>query len=454
MSRILEFAREELGLDLSAVQSEMLASFEASGASQAVWQCGRRGGKSLLADVLALFDAGVRDQLREHLRPGEPRVTAVVAQRLDAAHDHIASIAAMVERSPRLRRLLVGAPTTDEIAFTNGSRIRAYPCSARAIRGGAWSCAVLDELAHYVDTQEGNAAGDRVLEAAHPSLAQFGHAGWLVAISTPRWRQGAFWRLVERGSSGKFPRVHYRHRSTAAMNPRISAEWLAEREVEDPELFRREYLAEFDSAGAYLSADDVLAAVERGRRISPPAAGINYKMSLDPADFRDAFTAAIAHREAKEDGGRILVDGMWAWTRAGHDLTLDAVRDIAHEYRVGEVTTDQHAAAAIVEGLARRGVRARYQPWTSQSKGDAFASLKVALNTRQIVLPDDDALVRELLNLEARPTPGGFARIAAVGGGHDDRAVALAAVVHQLSARRQVPLIAPMSVGYRESLWK
>jgi hypothetical protein len=78
-------------------------------------------------------------------------------------------------RSPRAGRV---SQTSDELIFSNGSVIRAFPCSARSIRGGAWSCAVLGELGHFVTTEEGNAAGDRILEAALPSLAQFGNDGW------------------------------------------------------------------------------------------------------------------------------------------------------------------------------------------------------------------------------------------------------------------------------------
>jgi hypothetical protein len=50
-------------------------------------------------------------------------------------------------------------------------------------------------------------------------------------------------------------------------------------------------------------------------------------------------------------------------------------------------------------------------------------------------LPRDDGLIQELCNLEARPTVGGFTRIAAAGRGHDDRAVAVAATVAQLLGR-------------------
>jgi len=129
------------------------------------------------------------------------------------------------------------------------------------------------------------------------------------------------------------------------------------------------------------------------------------------------------------------VDGVWTWRRKGHNATLDAVAEVVRAYRVPAVRTDQHAAQPILEGLARRRVHAVYEPWTNQTKADAFAVVKVALNTSAIELPDDAALVEELCSLEARPTPSGLTRIAAAGRGRDDRAVALAAAVVQLRRR-------------------
>ena len=115
MSRIVTFAAEELGIELTAGQRRAVAEFEAGGYEQAVWRWGRRSGKTLVADILVTADAVLRDYLRARLRPGEPRIAAVVCPRLDQAQQHIASIAGMVSRSPRLSRLLVGQ-TADELA--------------------------------------------------------------------------------------------------------------------------------------------------------------------------------------------------------------------------------------------------------------------------------------------------------------------------------------------------
>jgi hypothetical protein len=428
--KITTFAKRELGIELTPGQSRAVSEFEAGSYQQAVWRWGRRSGKSLVADILALADAITRDKLRSKLRAHEPRIAAIIAPRLEQSTEHIRNIASMVEASPRLKPLLV-TQTNDELSFSNGSVIRAYPCSARSIRGGAWSSCILDELGHYVTSEEGNAAGDRILEAALPALAQFGSAGWLVAISTPLWKQGAFYKLCQRAESGRHAYIHSLHASTTEMNPAVPADWLAEREHEDPDLYRREFAAEFiDGASSYLSSEEILACVRSGSKILPPVQAVTYAGALDPAYSHDSFAMSIVHRES--DTGVVVVDGCWSWTKGGHEATLDALSGIAKQYRVTALRTDQAATVPIKEGLAKRGLATNYVAWDNANKADAYSKLKVLINTSAIEFPPDDRLLQELFSLEARPTPSGMTRIAAAGSGHDDLASALAGAIAQL----------------------
>lgn len=109
--------------------------------------------------------------------------------------------------------------------------------SRRALRGDAWSLAILDELAHFIDTSDGPASAKRIHEAASPALAQFADQGWLISISRPGWRSEQFFRLVERPQGGDYPLMHLAAMTSAQMNPRLSAEWLAEQRHKDPDLY-------------------------------------------------------------------------------------------------------------------------------------------------------------------------------------------------------------------------
>jgi len=428
-SRQLLALTREVQLELTPAQAEMASTFVDGSFDHAVWQCGRRGGKTLLADVLALYDVVFRDHLREFLQPGEQRVIAIVAQSLEKARKHIASCKRYIERSPRLAGM-VERETMDEIYFTNNAVLAAFPCSARSLRGDPCSTVILDELGHFITTELGNAAGDSVYQAALPTLTQFGAQGWLIAISTPLWKKGRFWKLCKEAAEGE-PGTHYRRLTTTEMNPRIDAAWLEKQRRKDPDMFAREYLAEWvDGVSSYLDAGDVLECQRPAGAplVLPPVPGFSYYGSLDPGFQVDSFGMAVGHAERD----RTIVDGVWRWRRHGFERTLDEVKAIANRYGIASLTTDQHAAVPVQEGLQRRGIGAIYEPWTVESKNDAFSALKLGLNARQIELPRDEWLEEELLSLEARPTPGGYTRIAAAGSGHDDLAVAVAALVAQL----------------------
>jgi hypothetical protein len=225
--------------------------------------------------------------------------------------------------------------------------------------------------------------------------------------------------------------MHATHVTTAEMNPAIDPDWLEERRREDPELYAREFEAQWiDGASSYLDSADVVACVRGGVDKLAAAHGVNYVASLDPGYSVDSFAVAIGHKDSEG----AVIDGVWTWRKHGHERTLDAIADVCHAYKMTRVTTDQHCAVPIVEGLAKRSIIAVLKPWTNESKSNSFAALKVGLNTRAISLPDDPALTEELCALEATPTPSGLTRISAISGSHDDRAVAVAAVVAQLTA--------------------
>ncbi len=186
----ITFARDVLGVSLYPRQKEALRGIAAHPLS--LLCLGRRSGKTLVACIWAVYDAVVRD-LSEYVRPGETRYVVVVATARDQARR-----AFQVTRSffdlPLLSPL-VARETNDELHLTTGVVIKCLPCSARSTRGLAVSTVIFDELAHFIDTENGYQAGEQVYRALAPSVAQFGDAGRIVCLSTPRGQRGIFWRL-------------------------------------------------------------------------------------------------------------------------------------------------------------------------------------------------------------------------------------------------------------------
>lgn len=439
MSAIADFARDELRFPLWPGQAEVLDQFESGGYSTLVLQCGRRSGKSTVADIVAVYDASVRAHLQQYVRPGEERIAAIISPTQDQSERHIRRCGQLVRKSPKLRNLLV-SETADTLRFSNGTAIKVYPASSRSLRGDAWSLCLLDELGFFLGG-DGNAAGGEIVEAATPSLAQFGAGGWMIVLSTPGpTRTGAFFELGQQARSGQFPEMLFVQRTSQEMSPIMAgqAKLLAQKEAQNPESYRQEYLAEWvDGSSSYLAAEDVLACVQKGRTILRPVDKVRYVAAIDPAFTADNFSLAVGHKQ----GGQIVIDGVWVWHRRGYENTLSEVAAILKLYRCAEVRTDQHASEPIREGLARRQIHARYEPWTSETKSAAYTTLKVALNSRLIDLPDDKDLISELCGLQVKATATNFPRIAAAGAGKDDRAIVVASVAQTLSKHAELAVI-------------
>src|SRR4051812_47260494 len=115
---------ELFGFDLWPRQRELLAAAE-KGPRLQIWALGRRSGKTTLAGLVCLHSCLFRPDLDTMVRPGERRYAVVVATNRDQARLLVRQARAIVERSPVLGELVEQA-TEDEIAFTNGTALRAF----------------------------------------------------------------------------------------------------------------------------------------------------------------------------------------------------------------------------------------------------------------------------------------------------------------------------------------
>ena len=171
MTQIIEFARDELGVDLYPGQAQVLSDYTASGKRNLLLLAGRRGGKSLLSDVIACYDAAVEDYTG-YLRPGEDRYILIVSVRDDSAKLHIRNIAKLLQHGKRTRALIEQIKE-DRIILKNDVIILSLPASARATRGYTASSLICDEMAFFLDTA-GNASAEAVFDALSPTVATFG----------------------------------------------------------------------------------------------------------------------------------------------------------------------------------------------------------------------------------------------------------------------------------------
>jgi hypothetical protein len=418
-------------------QRDLLASVE-KGPRIHAWALGRRSGKTTLAALVALWDTCLRD-LDALVRPGERRHAVAVATNLRQARLFVRAALSVVERSPLLAEM-VEAVTEDEIHFTKGTALSAFPCTSRGARGWPISTLLMDECAHFLSDTEGPQVADRVFGSLVPSTAQFGDAARVIVASTPFGSSGLFADLFQRASSGELPDAVAKRATTAEVNPTVSAAFLARERARDPEGFRGEYEAEFVGSGAaYLDPDRITDAVERQGELLPEQAR-GWVAGLDPAFSSDPFGLALVGRDFA-DPQRLVLGCARAWKparrrsgsfeerRAVEDAVLSEVAEVCRRYRA-TVVTDQYAAPAVVERLRRAGLSVRTEPMTASSKTAAFRELRARLYAAGLQLYEEPTLIAELRRLRSRHTAGQASVInPRVGGSHGDLAQALALAV-------------------------
>ena len=247
-------------------QQQILEEFWAGHYAIAVWALGRRSGKTLMAAIVATYAATMlADEYKRHLRLGERFYIISVANTIGQAKIALQGVKDLINGSPILKRLIV-RETSDTLELSNGAVFKALPASSRSGRGMACPLLIMDELAHAVETESGNAAGSSLYQALSPSVAQFGKLGKILLLSSPWIQSGIFWSLFKQASSGNFAHMQVVQLPTWEVNPTISSDFLEQERSRDPELFAVEYGASFSqSLSGFVGGDLVDAAINYDR---------------------------------------------------------------------------------------------------------------------------------------------------------------------------------------------
>ena len=156
------------------------------GQSREAWlPIGRRGGKSRIAALIAVFLACFRSY-RDVLAPGETATIMLIAVDRHQARVLLKYIAAFLEGVPMLSRL-VTRRTEEAIDLSNGVSIEVHTSSYRAVRGRTVVACICDEIAFWRSDESAN-PDEEVLNAIRPAMAT---VAWsmLIAIGSPYSRR-------------------------------------------------------------------------------------------------------------------------------------------------------------------------------------------------------------------------------------------------------------------------
>jgi hypothetical protein len=410
---------------------------------------GRRSGMTAAAALVAAWCGTVlAPRFRKHLLLGEEFDITLVATSREQAGVALGFIKQFLAASPVLAEQVV-EETTDSVKLVGGCVIRTVPCSARASRGRANAVVILDEAAHFIDSN-GNASLPAVLDALVPPLAQFGSLGLMLVISTPLDAAGAFFDLEQQAASGQFEDMAVLHLPTLDAMPQLAN--AAERErARNPRRFQREWLGEYTSDDESFPIEAFDACVDPS--YSAPAADPTRLavFALDGAVSRDSMALVgidvdwnllYAHAWHPPPGGTI-----------DHRQVLAELIDLSHRFSIVTVAFDPATIHGLVLDALAAGLPMMPVSQAAGRGGGTMArhasALVEALHTRRLRLFSHSELRAHVASSRFSARSGGDRIVKGRQSDKVDLAVALAmAVGYRTDVERHARLHPEPEVEY------
>lgn len=383
-----------------------------SGPATEAWLVvGRRGGKSFIVALVAVFLACFRSYA-EHLAPGERGTVMILAADRKQARVIFRYITALLERVPMLSPL-VERRTAETVDLSNRISIEVHTSSFRAVRGYTVVAALCDEIAFWRSDESAN-PDTEILAALRPAMATIPN-GLLLCLSSPYARRGALYE-AHRDHYGEDGSVLVWQADTRTMNPTVPQSVIDAAYERDPASAAAEYGARFRSdIESFISREAVDACVVSGRYELPPVGDRQYVAFVDPSGgSQDSMTLAVAHRE----GDKAVLDAVRE--RKPPFSPDDVVKEFAallKSYGLGTVTGDRYAGEWPRERFRQRGVHYKA---ADRAKSDLYRDLLPVLNSARAELLDNSRLTAQLCRLERRTARSGKDTIDHAPGAHDD----------------------------------
>ena len=398
---------------------------------------GRRGGKSRVLALIAVFLATFRDYA-PHLAPGEVATVAVIAADRRQARSIFRFAVGLLKAVPMLAAMIEDE-AVETITLANSVVIEIATASFRVTRGYTFAAVLGDEVAFWRSDDSANPDLE-ILAALRPGLATIPGAMLLIA-SSPYRKRGALWQAYARNYGQDAGRVLVWQAATLDMNPGLDPAIVAEAYEDDPDAAAAEYGAQFrNDLSDFVPRAVVEACTVTGRTENAPVPGLSYVAFVDPSGGTgtDSMTLAVAHRE----GDRAVLDAI---REVRPPFSPEAVTtdfaDLLKSYRVKKVQGDRYAGEWPRERFRVHGIE---YALSDAPKSDIYRDALPLLNSGRAELLNIPRLASQFCGLERRTSRSGRDSIDHAPGGHDDVANVAAGVL--LLAVAHVERIAPAKV--------
>jgi hypothetical protein len=378
---------------------------------------GRRGGKSLVASLIAVY-LSCFYKYSEFLSPGERGTLMVIAADRRQARVVKGYISAFINNVPMLKAMLVNE-TKESIELSNRIVVEIHTASFRSTRGYTLVTVIADELAFWRSEESANPDVE-ILNAVRPGLSTIPNS-LLLCISSPYARRGVLWDSYHR-HYGKESNALVWQADTRSMNPKVDERIIAEAYEADSSAASAEYGAEFRSdLESFIDRETVMSCVVPKRTHLPYLEIMRYQGFVDVSGGRsESMALAISHAY----NGMAILDLIYEWKAPFNPST--AVRECARmlrEFHVSAVTGDRYAAQFTVDLFRQNGIAYRA---SDKTKSEIYSDFLPALNSGKVQLLDDERMINQLVSLERRTSRSGKDSIDHPPHGRDDRINAVA----------------------------
>ena len=281
------------------------------------------------------------------------KLALLLSRGQDEANEMLRRVRVLYERLPEWIRQAgpsVVKLNTEEIAWSNGSRVQSLPASPGSGRSYTASVAIMDEAAFMAYASE-------VYTAMKPTIDA---GGQLVILSTANGRANLFYTLCERAMKGLGGFV-FRFLPWWVRPGRDTA-WYAATEADaiDATLMKQEYPAtpeeafEATEVGAFLPS---IALWDACRAEVPPLDGHTpCVLALDAAESNDTFGTVIVSKLGEQLAVRYVRPYV---PQKGQPLDFDAIeqdiRDLVQRYAIQAIVYDPMLLGQTVRRLTAPG---------------------------------------------------------------------------------------------------
>jgi hypothetical protein len=383
---------------------------------------GRRGGKSFVLAVIAVFLAAFRDW-RPYLGPGEVGTIMIIAADRRQARVIMRYVVGLLKSVPMLAQLIEGE-TAEGIRLRRRVAIEVHTASFRTTRGYTIVAALLDEIAYW-PTDEASAEPDvEVINAIKPGMATI-PAAMLLCASSPHARRGSLW-AAHRKHYGKDSAILVWQAATRTMNPSVPQAFIDQHLADDPARAQAEYLAQFRTdLEAFVIREAVEGCVSTGVFERAPLRDVAYAAFVDPSGgSADSMTLGVGHYESEKQS--VVIDCLReAKPPFSPEYVVSEFAEVLNDYGLGTVTGDRYAGEWPREQFQKFGIY--YEP-AAKPKSELYQDLLPLINSGRIELLDHARCLNQLIGLERRTARGGRDSIDHGPGGHDDLINAVAGV--------------------------